>query len=1278
MSASHLDPEAPVITNAKKVADSILATDTSIGAVTTDQSSATVGPSLNASLVKLKLLDCIRNDDSEKLSLLLEDISDSKDKQLRRLRKELLHYAVQVGPLSIIRRIVDSKLVHSVNYQDKDGNTPLHLAVMSARNDVIDYLMSLSSINDTILNEELKQPIECTSSMEIVQLMSDLRTRYVEKEAARLRRGFQSRDFSLLESVLSVARARELLDINGTDPVTGDTVLLEFIKKDDVDLVKFILKHGGDPFKRSVSGRLPVDCTTSSSMRRVIKTACNDQSVIDSNSDHPAVGPPTFKGFLKKWTNFAGGYKLRWFVLAADGTLSYYKSPNEMDNACRGMIHLAKAQVRMDSSEKCKFELIIANLTGGSVKWHLKANHQIESNRWVWNLQNAIKYARDEQKASRKVNQVAYRKQKNGKLTSVQEARKPQSSHHNAFSSTDDSTVAHGGLKRSSSESRISALASNPITRSTTSIAYGEHRTQPAQPQEEPQSLHSRSLSRDSASSSTSSHNSVASTVARGAKNLYKKPIHKFNKLAHRSRDQLPQSSIQSEDSYYLNSEDSTVGTTSREDEEDDDDDDDDDDDGDDVYMEMILGKRRPDNSKLTIIRNQIRMELKSFSEFLDHFKTDSNISNEDVVTVSSRILKNLSQLYEKEEDVIQEKEFRLEKLFDRQTEISNIWESSIRQLELEIQDRESKICDLEDTIRLVRRSLRASVIIPAVSSPDIVATEPSSLSQKEAVTTKRDRSSISSYREDPQLAKFLEQEDESEDEFFDAAEEEEEEKESKHVEEEILGTPEKEEAKQLGNIIAEKERRKSEEAAEKSTQEVSSQEATSDNEEEIEEIVRKVKPTSGPFQPILVDGRFFVDNYPIESEAQKARYVKILDDATFKGYEDPIRTTLAREDNRPKISLWSVLKSLIGKDMTKMTLPVAFNEPTSLLQRNIEIMEYSDLLDKAASIEFSPLRMVYVAGFAASEYASTVGRIAKPFNPLLGETYEYARPDKGYRVFCEQVSHHPPISAVVSESPYWAYYGESNVKTKFYGRSFDIRHLGTWFCELYPSTLPIDKRTGKQTAMELYSWKKVNNSVVGIIIGRPTIDNYGEMEIKNHMTGDYMHLHFKERGWRSSNAYEVKGEVYSADKTLQYQIAGHWNTKIYAKSATDPSLQKFVVFSAKKRQDMLFHLTNFAAGLNAPQPHLLPVVACTDTRLRPDQRAMENAEYDLASEEKNRVEEKQRAHKKEMEEKNIVYKPSFFVKDKHPVTGEDYWRFTGTYWKDRKDGKLKDYKDIF
>ncbi|KAL8773323.1 MAG: hypothetical protein Q9209_001717 [Squamulea sp. 1 TL-2023] len=406
----------------------------------------------------------------------------------------------------------------------------------------------------------------------------------------------------------------------------------------------------------------------------------------------------------------------------------------------------------------------------------------------------------------------------------------------------------------------------------------------------------------------------------------------------------------------------------------------------------------------------------------------------------------------------------------------------------------------------------------------------------------------------------------------------------------------------------------------------------------------------------------------------------------SFKGYEDPIRTRLKMDnDDRPKISLWGILKSMIGKDMTKMTLPVSFNEPTSLLQRVTEDMEYTDLLDMAADRLDSTERLVYVAAFAASEYASTIGRVAKPFNPLLGETYEYVRPDKGYRFLIEQVSHHPPIGAAWAEAPKWDYYGESAVKSKFYGKSFDINPLGTWFLKLRPPS----------GGEELYTWKKVTSSVIGIITGSPTVDNYGPMEIKNHTTGEICTLDFKPRGWKASSAYQVTGKIVGKDGKTRWSMGGRWNDKIYARltpgfedAELKPSAktgyeagstQAFLVWQAHERPSGIpFNLTPFAVSFQALPDRLRPMLPPTDTRFRPDQRAMEDGEYDLAAEEKNRVEEKQRAKRREREDKGEEWTPRWFERARDEVTGEEFWRCTGEYWRCRERGKWKGVEEIF
>ena len=75
------------------------------------------------------------------------------------------------------------------------------------------------------------------------------------------------------------------------------------------------------------------------------------------------------------------------------------------------------------------------------------------------------------------------------------------------------------------------------------------------------------------------------------------------------------------------------------------------------------------------------------------------------------------------------------------------------------------------------------------------------------------------------------------------------------------------------------------------------------------------------------------------------------------------------------------------------------------MLQRLSEDLEYHELLDKASKSHSSLEQMCYVAAFCVSAYSTTVYRTGKPFNPLLGETFELdRRRESGYRSLCEQV----------------------------------------------------------------------------------------------------------------------------------------------------------------------------------------------------------------------------------------------------------------------------------
>ncbi|TCD62525.1 hypothetical protein EIP91_006775 [Steccherinum ochraceum] len=399
-----------------------------------------------------------------------------------------------------------------------------------------------------------------------------------------------------------------------------------------------------------------------------------------------------------------------------------------------------------------------------------------------------------------------------------------------------------------------------------------------------------------------------------------------------------------------------------------------------------------------------------------------------------------------------------------------------------------------------------------------------------------------------------------------------------------------------------------------------------------------------------------------------------------YESYKHLRQRLAITSDDRPPMSLWAVLKNSIGKDLTKISFPVFFNEPTSMLQRMAEDMEFSECLDAAVKESDPHRRIAFVAAFAMSNYSSTIGRIAKPFNPMLSETFEYVRFDKEYRYISEQVSHHPPISACWAESPSWHYYGEVDAQNKFMGKSFEIRPTGVAHADLLlpeadaPSYPKYGPKPGK--VVEHYSWKKVTTNVSGFILGSPTIDHYGDMIITNHRTKDQCVLTFKPRGWRGRDAYEISGYVMDADGEITYEIAGRWNSQLVARAVgtgvgslhpdvsvsnnglNSPSAPEYILlWRNSEKPEAPFNLTPFAITLNDCPSDLKPYVCPTDCRLRPDQRAFELGRYERANALKNAQEEYQRATRRAREEgKAKPHKPRWFTAETEPDTGERVW----------------------
>uniref|UniRef100_A0A8C6CUK7 Oxysterol-binding protein n=1 Tax=Moschus moschiferus TaxID=68415 RepID=A0A8C6CUK7_MOSMO len=379
---------------------------------------------------------------------------------------------------------------------------------------------------------------------------------------------------------------------------------------------------------------------------------------------------------------------------------------------------------------------------------------------------------------------------------------------------------------------------------------------------------------------------------------------------------------------------------------------------------------------------------------------------------------------------------------------------------------------------------------------------------------------------------------------------------------------------------------------------------------------------------------------------------------------------------------------------LAPITMPVIFNEPLSFLQRLTEYMEHAYLIQKASSFADPVERIQWVAAFTVSAVASQWERTGKPFNPLLGETYELVRDDLGFRLISEQVSHHPPISAFHAEglNNDFIFHGSIYPKLKFWGKSIEAKPKGTMTLELLEHN-------------EAYTWMNPTCCVHNIIVGKLWIEQYGKAEMTNHKTGDKCVLNFKPCGLFGKELHIVEGYIQDKSKKKLCTLYGKWTECLYSvdlatfdayqkkdKKNTEEKNSKQV--SASEESDempvpefqsvfvipesvllwriapwppnlaQMYNFTSFAMILNDVDKEMekeMSMLPKTDCRL----------EMDQASEEKKRLKEKQRVARKNRSESED-WQTRWFHQGPNPYSGAQDWIYSGSYW-DRNYFNLPD-----
>lgn len=178
---------------------------------------------------------------------------------------------------------------------------------------------------------------------------------------------------------------------------------------------------------------------------------------------------------------------------------------------------------------------------------------------------------------------------------------------------------------------------------------------------------------------------------------------------------------------------------------------------------------------------------------------------------------------------------------------------------------------------------------------------------------------------------------------------------------------------------------------------------------------------------------------------------------------------------------------------------------------------------------------MALLAATMAYQHTDIEKFPSKPFNPLLGETYELIKPGK-YKFLAEQVSHHPPINSYYMEGDSgWTRYTTVKLKSKFARGTLVFLNSMKEYIELVPhgdTYLMVPPATG----------------IHNLIIGTPYLDFDTKGYIRNMKcpTEQYAEIDYHKRGWTQDSHYKVTGTVYSSPGVVAYKIDGKWNHSIY------------------------------------------------------------------------------------------------------------------------------------
>ncbi|KAL7269999.1 Oxysterol-binding protein OBPa [Rhizina undulata] len=348
----------------------------------------------------------------------------------------------------------------------------------------------------------------------------------------------------------------------------------------------------------------------------------------------------------------------------------------------------------------------------------------------------------------------------------------------------------------------------------------------------------------------------------------------------------------------------------------------------------------------------------------------------------------------------------------------------------------------------------------------------------------------------------------------------------------------------------------------------------------------------------------------------------------------DTEEEVVVEEEKNMLLSIISQLRP--GADLSRITLPTFILEPKSMLERITNFMQHPETLLPMSTVEDPTERFLSVVKFYLSGWHIKPPGVKKPLNPILGEYFtcywDFAgSPGKQAFYVAEQTSHHPPKSSYFYMSPHHHIRIDGTLKPQ-------SRFLGNSAASMMNTSIVVLRLLNRGAAAnqpgggEKYILTQPNMYVRGILFGKMKYELGDHSYVKCSELDLVADIEFKVKGFFTGAYNAIGGQIKkgSTGEAL-YELSGSWNGEMFIKDLK----------TGKK--ELFFDATDAIPTLPAVRPFSEQDERESQKLWRPVVAALKKRDQEMATDEKFRIEDRQREEARTREAEGVEWKPRFF-----------------------------------